>query len=82
MTTGRYDVLFGELAARGFFPVWLAIVLALIAVVAVGLLYRRRVAAPEMTLVFTALNIGLFAAVSAIGSGTSRPGSDSACLVC
>lgn len=35
----------------------------------VGWLYRRRVAAPEMTLVFTALNIGLFAAVSSIGSG-------------
>ena len=35
----------------------------------VGVLYRRRAAAPEMTLVFTALNIGLFAAVSAIGSG-------------
>lgn len=37
--------------------------------VLVGLLYRRRVAAPEMILVFTALNIGLFTAVSAIGSG-------------
>src|SRR6478735_2623881 len=37
--------------------------------VLVGILYRRRAAAPEMTLVFTALNIGLFAAVSAIGSG-------------
>ncbi len=35
----------------------------------VGVLYRRRVAAPEMILVFTALNVGLFAAVSAIGSG-------------
>ena len=35
----------------------------------VGWLYRRRVAAPEMTLVFTALNIGLFAAVSTIGTG-------------
>ena len=35
----------------------------------VGWLYRRRLAAPEMTLVFTALNIGLFAAVSSIGSG-------------
>ena len=35
----------------------------------VGWLYRRRLAAPEMTLVFTALNIGLFAAVTAIGSG-------------
>ena len=37
--------------------------------VLVGILYRRRAAAPEMTMVFTALNIGLFAAVSAIGSG-------------
>src|SRR5690348_10045571 len=35
----------------------------------VGWLYRRRLAAPEMALVFTALNIGLFAAVSSIGSG-------------
>lgn len=34
----------------------------------VGWLYRRRVAAPEMTMVFAALNIGLFAAVVAIGS--------------
>ena len=34
----------------------------------VGWLYRRRLAAPEMTLVFTALNIGLFAAVTSIGS--------------
>lgn len=32
-----------------------------------GLLYRRRVSAPEMPLVFTALNLGLFAAVSVIG---------------
>lgn len=37
--------------------------------VLVGWLYRRRLAAPEMTLVFTALNIGLFAAVSTIGAG-------------
>ncbi len=35
----------------------------------IGWLYRRRVAAPEMTLVFTALNVGLFAAVTSIGSG-------------
>jgi hypothetical protein len=35
----------------------------------VGWLYRRRLAAPEMTLVFTALNVGLFAAVTSIGSG-------------
>ncbi len=42
-------------------------VLALL--VLVGVLYRRRLAAPEMTLVFTALNIGLFAAVAVIGTG-------------
>ncbi len=42
--------------------------------VLVGWLYRRRVAAPEMTLVFTALNIGLFAAVSSIGSGSFPTG--------
>jgi hypothetical protein len=35
----------------------------------VGWLYRRRVAAPEMALVYTALNVGLFAAVTTIGSG-------------
>ena len=35
----------------------------------VGWLYRRRIAAPEMALVFTALNIGLFAAITTIGSG-------------
>lgn len=35
----------------------------------VGWLYRRRIAAPEMALVFTALNIGLFAAVTSIGQG-------------
>jgi hypothetical protein len=38
-------------------------------VVLVVWLYRRRVAAPEMTMVFASLNIGLFAAVVAIGSG-------------
>jgi hypothetical protein len=42
-------------------------VLALL--VLVGWLYRRRPAAPEMTMVFVTLNIGLFAAVVAIGSG-------------
>jgi hypothetical protein len=42
--------------------------------VLVGVLYRRRAAAPEMTLVFTALNIGLFAAVSSIGSGNFPTG--------
>lgn len=35
----------------------------------VGWLYRRRIAAPEMALVFTALNVGLLAAVVTIGSG-------------
>ncbi|NUR06014.1 MAG: DUF4956 domain-containing protein [Nocardioidaceae bacterium] len=35
----------------------------------IGWLYRRRLAAPEMALVFTALNVGLFAAVSTIGNG-------------
>ena len=40
----------------------------------IGVLYRRRAAAPEMTLVFTSLNIGLFAAVSSIGSGSFPTG--------
>jgi hypothetical protein len=35
----------------------------------VGWLYRRRLSAPEMALVFTALNLGLFAAVTTIGTG-------------
>jgi Domain of unknown function (DUF4956) len=35
----------------------------------VGWLYRRRLAAPEMALVFVALNVGLLAAVMTIGSG-------------
>jgi len=42
---------------------------ALSLLVLVGWLYRRRAAAPEMTMVFATLNIGLFAAVVAIGSG-------------
>lgn len=37
--------------------------------VLVGVLHRRRTHAPEMALVFTALNIGLFAAVTVIGLG-------------
>jgi hypothetical protein len=37
--------------------------------VLVGWLHRRRAAMPEMALVFTALNVGLFAAVSVIGLG-------------
>lgn len=47
-------------------------VLALLALV--GLLYRRRVTVPEMTLVFTALNIGLFVAISVIGAGDFKTG--------
>ncbi len=35
----------------------------------IGWLYRRRLAAPEMALVFSSLNVGLFAAVVAIGTG-------------
>jgi hypothetical protein len=35
----------------------------------VGWLYRRRAAAPEMTMVFVTLNIGLLAALSAITAG-------------
>jgi hypothetical protein len=42
--------------------------------VLVGWLYRRRIAAPEMALVFTALNLGLFAAVASIGSGSFPTG--------
>ena len=37
--------------------------------VLVGWLHRRRATAPEMSLVFTALNVGLFAAVSVIALG-------------
>lgn len=37
--------------------------------VLIGVLHRRRSTAPEMALVFTSLNIGLFAAVSVIGTG-------------
>lgn len=42
-------------------------VLALVALV--GWLYRRRAAAPEMTMVFVTLNIGLVAALTAITAG-------------
>ena len=42
--------------------------------VLIGWLYRRRVAAAEMTMVFAALNVGLFAAVVAIGSGDFKVG--------
>jgi hypothetical protein len=37
-------------------------------ILAIAVLYRRRHAAPEMTLVFTALNLGLFAAVTVIST--------------
>lgn len=37
--------------------------------VLIGILHRRRSTAPEMALVFTSLNLGLFAAVAVIGSG-------------
>jgi hypothetical protein len=37
--------------------------------VLIGILHRRRSTAPEMALVFTSLNIGLFAAVAVIGTG-------------
>ncbi|MER7557310.1 DUF4956 domain-containing protein [Nocardioides sp. NPDC126508] len=37
--------------------------------VLIGVLHRRRSTAPEMALVFTSLNLGLFAAVSVIGHG-------------
>jgi hypothetical protein len=47
-------------------------VLSLLALV--GWLYRRRAAAPEMTMVFTTLNIGLFAAMVAIGEGDFKAG--------
>jgi hypothetical protein len=35
----------------------------------VGILHRRRSTAPEMALVFTSLNVGLFSAVAVIGTG-------------
>lgn len=37
--------------------------------VLIGFLHRRRSTAPEMALVLTALNLGLFAAVAVIGTG-------------
>ena len=48
----------------------------------VGWLYRRRLAAPEMALVFTALNIGLFAAVTPSAPATSPPASASGSSAC
>ena len=47
-------------------------VLALL--VLVGWLYRRRHSAPAMPLVFAVLNIGLFAALSAISAGSFKAG--------
>lgn len=40
----------------------------------VGVLYRRRQSAPAMPLVFTALNVGLFAALTAISAGSFKAG--------
>jgi hypothetical protein len=42
--------------------------------VLVGWLYRRRHSAPAMPLVFAVLNIGLFAALSAISAGSFKAG--------
>ena len=47
---------------------------ALAMLVLVGWLYRRRSAAPEMALVLSALNVGLLAAVLAIGVGSFPAG--------
>ncbi|MEU0831103.1 DUF4956 domain-containing protein [Streptomyces sp. NPDC005969] len=52
----------GDLITRGGLDVVALLIL-------VGWLYRRRPSAPEMPLVLTALNIGLFAAMGAIGGG-------------
>jgi len=40
----------------------------------VGVLYRRRRSAPAMPLVFAALNMGLFAALTAISAGSFKAG--------
>jgi len=67
--SGTLGTVFGQAFIGGFGTVG-RIGLDIVAMlVLVGWLYRRRVAAPEMTLVFTALNIGLLAAVLTIGSG-------------
>ncbi|MEO6470798.1 MAG: DUF4956 domain-containing protein [Aeromicrobium sp.] len=42
--------------------------------VLVGVLYRRRGSAPAMPLVFAALNVGLFAALTAISAGSFKAG--------
>jgi hypothetical protein len=51
-----------DLITRGALDVIVLLIL-------VGRLYRRRRSAQEMPLVLTALNIGLFAAMSAISAG-------------
>ncbi|MFF7213173.1 DUF4956 domain-containing protein [Streptomyces sp. NPDC008238] len=62
MTHGPWDLL-----ARGGLDV-----LALLALV--GPLYRRGCPAPQMPLVLTSLNVGLFAAMSAMGAGAFPAG--------
>lgn len=57
----------GELVARLGVDVFALLVL-------VGLLYRRRQSAPAMPLVFAALNMGLFAALTAISAGSFKAG--------
>jgi hypothetical protein len=47
-------------------------VLALL--ILVGVLYRRRQSAPAMPLVFATLNVGLFAALTAISAGSFKAG--------
>ncbi|MCW2839918.1 MAG: hypothetical protein JWR55_1401 [Aeromicrobium sp.] len=47
---------------------------ALALVILIGLLYRRRQSAPAMPLVFAALNMGLFAALTAISAGSFKAG--------
>ncbi|MCW2830692.1 MAG: hypothetical protein JWP31_1384 [Aeromicrobium sp.] len=42
--------------------------------VLVGVLYRRRQSAPAMPLVYTALNVGLFTALTAISAGSFKAG--------
>ena len=56
-----------ELLARLGFDVLALVIL-------VGVLYRRRQSAPAMPLVFAALNMGLFAALTAISAGSFKAG--------
>ncbi|MGW2354052.1 DUF4956 domain-containing protein [Actinacidiphila glaucinigra] len=62
MTHGPWD-----LPARGGLDVLALMVL-------VGLLYRRGCPSPQMPLVLTSLNVGLFAAMSAMGAGSFPAG--------